>query len=229
MDFMLQGIISGGVFNENKANWNEGVIKLYDSFTNDFLYPDVYNILLFAENHDTNRLNEVYKNDFKKYQMAMTLIATVRGIPQIYYGSEIGMAGDKGKGDGDIRRDFPGGWNGDTNNAFTKAGRTEEQNKFFDFTAKLFNWRKNKTVIHNGKTTHYIPENNVYVYFRYNETESVMVVINNNEEKQTLKTNRFLENIKNHQSGKDIFTETTFDLKNDITIEGKSVLVFELK
>jgi glycosidase len=229
MDFMLQGIITGGVFNENKGNWNEGVVKLYDSFTNDFLYPDVNNILLFAENHDTNRLNEVYKNDFKKYQMAMTLIATVRGIPQIYYGSEIGMAGDKGKGDGDIRRDFPGGWNGDTNNAFTEAGRTEEQNKFYDFTAKLFNWRKNKTVIHNGKTTHYIPENNVYVYFRYNETENVMVVVNNNEEKQTFKTNRFLENIKNHQSGKDIFTETTFDLKNDITIDGKSVLVLELK
>lgn len=229
MDFMLQGIISGGVFNENKANWNEGVIKLYDSFTNDFLYPDVNNILLFAENHDTNRLNEVYKNDFKKYQMAMTLIATVRGIPQIYYGSEIGMAGDKGKGDGDIRRDFPGGWNGDANNAFTKTGRTEVQNQFFDFTAKLFNWRKTKTVIHNGKTTHYIPENNVYVYFRYNETESVMVVINNNEEKQTFKTNRFLENIKNYQSGKDIFTERTFDLKNDITIEGKSALILELK
>ncbi len=229
MDFMLQGIIGGGVFNENKGNWNEGVIKLYDSFTNDFLYPDVNNILLFAENHDTNRLNELYKNDFKKYQMAMTLIATVRGIPQIYYGSEIGMAGDKGKGDGDIRRDFPGGWNGDTNNAFNKAGRTEEQNKFYDFTAKLFNWRKNKTVIHNGKTTHYIPENNVYVYFRYNEKESVMVVVNNNEEKQNFKTNRFAENIKKYQSGKDIFTETTFDLHNDITIEGKSVLILELK
>jgi glycosidase len=229
MDFMLQGIIGGGVFNENKGNWNEGVIKLYDSFTNDFLYPDVNNILLFAENHDTNRLNELYKNDFKKYQMAMTLIATVRGIPQIYYGSEIGMAGDKGKGDGDIRKDFPGGWNGDTNNAFTKAGRTEEQNKFFDFTAKLFNWRKNKTVIHNGKTTHYIPENNVYVYFRYNEKESVMVVVNNNEEKQTFKTNRFAENLKNYKTAKEIFSEATFNLKNDISIDGKSVMILELK
>lgn len=229
MDFMLQGIIGGGVFNENKGNWNEGVIKLYDSFTNDFLYQDVNNILLFAENHDTNRLNELYKNDFKKYQMAMTLIATVRGIPQIYYGSEIGMAGDKGKGDGDIRKDFPGGWNGDTNNAFTKAGRTEEQNKFFDFTAKLFNWRKNKTVIHNGKTTHYIPENNVYVYFRYNEKESVMVVVNNNEEKQTFKTNRFAENLKNYKTAKEIFSEATFNLKNDISIDGKSVMILELK
>jgi glycosidase len=229
MDFMLQGIITNGVFNENKGNWNEGVIKLYDSFTNDFLYPDVNNILLFAENHDTNRLNELYKNDFKKYQMAMTLIATVRGIPQIYYGSEIGMAGDKGKGDGDIRKDFPGGWNGDTNNAFTKAGRTEEQNKFFDFTVKLFNWRKNKTVIHNGKTTHYIPENNVYVYFRYNEKESVMVVVNNNEEKQTFKTNRFAENLKNYKTAKEIFSEATFNLKNDISIDGKSVMILELK
>jgi glycosidase len=229
MDFMLQGIIGGGVFNESKGNWNEGVIKLYDSFTNDFLYPDPNKILLFAENHDTNRLNEVYKNDFKKYQMAMTLIATVRGIPQIYYGSEIGMAGDKGKGDGDIRRDFPGGWQGDTNNAFTKTGRTEEQNQYFDFTAKLFNWRKNKTVIHTGKTTHYIPENNVYVYFRYDEKESVMVIVNNNEEKQTLKTNRFLENTKNYKSGNDIFSTVTFNLKNDIAIDGKSVLVLELK
>ncbi|WP_412465013.1 glycoside hydrolase family 13 protein [Flavobacterium mekongense] len=229
MDFTLQEAIANGVFNEDKQEWRNGMVKVYENFNNDFLYPNINNLLVFFENHDTNRLNEIYKNDFKKYQMAMTLIATVRGIPQIYYGSEIGMAGDKGKGDGDIRRDFPGGWNGDTNNAFTKAGRTEEQNKFYDFTAKLFNWRKNKTVIHNGKTTHYIPENNVYVYFRYNENESVMVVVNNNAEKQTLKTNRFAENIKNYLSGKDIFTEKTFDLNNDITIESKSVLILELK
>lgn len=238
MDFTLQEAIASGVFNEDKQEWRNGMVKVYENFNNDFLYPNINNLLVFFENHDTNRLNEAYKNDFKKYQMAMTLIATVRGIPQIYYGSEIGMAGDKGKGDGDIRRDFPGGWNGDTNNAFTKAGRTEEQNKFYDFTAKLLNWRKTKDVIHFGKTTHYVPENNVYVYFRYNDPsdsepakqkESVMVVVNNSNEKQTFKTNRFHENIKNYQSGKDIFTETTFDLKNDITIDAKSVLVLELK
>lgn len=229
MDFTLQEAIASGVFNEDKQEWRNGMVKVYENFNNDFLYPNINNLLVFFENHDTNRLNEAYKNDFKKYQMAMTLIATVRGIPQIYYGSEIGMAGDKGKGDGDIRRDFPGGWNGDTNNAFNKAGRTEEQNKFYDFTAKLLNWRKTKDVIHFGKTTHYVPENNVYVYFRYNENESVMVVVNNNAEKQTFKTNRFAENIKNYLSGKDIFTETTFDLNNDITIEGKSVLILELK
>jgi glycosidase len=229
MDFTLQEIINGGVFNENQNAWDKGMVKIYSNFTNDFMYPNTNNLLVFVENHDTDRFNEICKNDFDKYKMAMTLIATIRGIPQLYYGSEIGMSGSKSVGDGDIRRDFPGGWNGDANNAFTKAGRTEEQQKFYDLTAKLFHWRKSKSVIHLGKTTHFAPENNVYVYFRYNETETVMVIINNSIEKQTFKTNRFTERTKNYTSGKDVLTDTSFDLKNDITIDGKSTLILELK
>ena len=238
MDFTLQDAVANGVFNEDKQDWRNGMVKVYENFTNDFLYPNINNLLVFFENHDTNRLNDFYKNDFKKYQMAVSLIATVRGIPQVYYGSEIGMAGSKNVGDGDIRRDFPGGWNGDTNNAFTKSGRTEEQQKFFDFTSKIFNWRKSKSVIHNGKTTHYVPENNIYVYFRHDEKDpsdseltkqTVMVVMNNTTEKQSVKTARFQENIKNYKSGKDVLSEKSFDLKNDIEIEGKSVLILELK
>ncbi|MEC4049160.1 glycoside hydrolase family 13 protein [Flavobacterium sp. SUN046] len=229
MDFTLFDAISNGAFNEDKANWDKGMIRLYENFTNDFLYPNTNNLLVFAENHDTQRFNETYKKDFKKYQMAMTLIGTIRGIPQLYYGSEIAMDGDKGKGDGDIRHDFPGGWKGDTNNAFTAAGRTAEQQNFYDFTSKLFNWRKNKEVIHNGKMKHYIPENNVYVYFRYNDSESVMVVINNSDEKQTVTTNRFKENTNGYSSATDVFTHNTVDLKNSITMEPKSVLLLELK
>ena len=228
MDFTLHDAI-GNVFNEDRQSWDRGMIQVYDNFANDFLYPNPNNLLVFAENHDTGRFNEIYKSDFKKYQIAMTLIATVRGIPQLYYGSEIGMKGDKGKGDADIRRDFPGGWNGDANNAFTKQGRTAEQQKFFEFSSKLFTWRKSKEVIHSGKTTHYVPDNNVYVYFRYNEKETVMVIINNNSEKQTLKTNRFKESIQNLKSGKEVLSGTTFDLNNDIEIEGKSALILELK
>ena len=229
MDFTLHDAITS-MFNEDNGSWDKGMIQAYDNFTNDFLYPNPNKLLVFAENHDTQRFNEIYKKDFKKYQMAMTLIATVRGIPQIYYGSEIGMAGNKDKfGDADIRKDFPGGWNGDANNAFTKSGRTAEQTKFFDFTSKLFTWRKTKSVIHSGKTTHYIPENNTYVYFRHNNNESVMIVINNSSESKTLKTSRFKENISKYNSGKDVLTEITFDLKNDIQIEGKSVLILELK
>lgn len=228
MDFTLHDAF-GNVFNEDKAGWDTGMQKVYDNFANDFLYPDINNLLIFAENHDTGRFNEIYKGDFNKYRMAMTLLATVRGIPQLYYGSEIGMAGDKGKGDGDIRRDFPGGWQGDSNNAFISAGRTAEQKKFFDMTAKLFTWRKNKEVIHTGKTTHYVPYDNVYVYFRHNEKEAVMVMLNNSSESRTFKANRFAESIKGRKSGKDVLTGRTVDITGDVTMEPKSVLILELQ
>ena len=229
MDFTLHDAIGGGVFNEDKANWDKGIIKVYENFTNDFLYPNTNNMLVFAENHDTNRFNQIYQGDFKKYQLAMSLVATIRGIPQLYYGSEIGMKGDKNVGDGDIRHDFPGGWKGDTNNAFSAEGRTKEQQQFFDFTAKLFNWRKSKSVIHTGKTTHYVPENNVYTYFRYNDSESVMVIINNSNEKQEIAVSRFKENTQNYSSGKDVISGQTINIKNNISIEGKSALILELQ
>lgn len=228
MDFTLHDAF-GNAFNEDKTDWDRGMQKVYDNFANDFLYPNVNNLLIFAENHDTGRFNEIYKNDFNKYKMAMTLLATVRGIPQLYYGSEIGMAGDKGKGDADIRRDFPGGWAGDTNNAFTKAGRTVEQQKFFELTYKLFTWRKSKEVIHTGKTTHYLPHDNVYVYFRHNDKESVMVLINNSNEAKTFGTARFGESLKSYTSGTDVVSRKSVNLKADVTMEPKSALVLELK
>ncbi|MEA9413389.1 glycoside hydrolase family 13 protein [Flavobacterium sp. PL02] len=228
MDFTLHNQI-GSAFNESEATWDNGMIKFYNNFALDYLYPNPDNILVFAENHDTNRINDVYKYDFVKYKLAMTLLATVRGIPQLYYGSEIGMGGDKSKGDADIRQDFPGGWNGDKNNAFTATGRTTEQAKYFDFTSKLFKWRKSNEAVHFGKMTHYIPENNTYVYFRYTDAKTVMVVFNNNATAQSLKTNRFKENIKNFKSGKDILTGKMFDLTSEITLEPKSAIVLELE
>jgi glycosidase len=228
MDFTLHDAISS-VFNENDSSWHKGIIKVYENFTNDFLYPNTNNLLVFAENHDTNRFNEIYKNDLSKYKMAMTLLATTRGIPQIYYGSEIGMAGNKDKlGDAAIRQDFPGGWKTDSKNAFSKTGRKEEEQQYFEFTSKIFNWRKDKAVIHSGKLKHYIPENNVYVYFRYNENESVMVVINNNPEKQKIDPNRLSESLNGYQSGTDVVTNKKWIINEDLEIEGKSVFVFEL-
>jgi glycosidase len=229
MDFTLHDAISS-MFNEDNASWDNGMIKAYNNFANDYLYPNSNNILVFAENHDTQRINEIFKGDLKKYKLALTLISTVRGIPQLYYGSEIGMQGNKNNGDGAIRRDFPGGWATDKNNAFTKEGRTEKQQDYFNFTSKLLNWRKTSEVVHTGKTTHYIPENNVYVYFRYNETKSVMVVINNNPKEQTIDLNRFSENLKNYTLGTDILTNSELDLsKANLIIKGKTSLVIELK
>ena len=228
MDFTLYDVLPH-VFKKDNVSWNEGVIEFYDNFSNDFLYPNINNILVFAGSHDTNRINDILKSDVNKYKLVITLISTIRGIPQVYYGDEIGMLGNRDeKGDGDIRRDFPGGWQGDTQNAFSDSGRTEKQNEYFNFTKKLFNWRKEKTVIHSGKTMQFIPQNNVYVYFRFNDSEIVMVVINNSPEAQELDLKRFSEMIKDSKSGKDIISGQTISLESKLKIEEKSAMIIEI-
>lgn len=227
MDFTLHNAVSVA-FNESEQHWDKGMTRIYENFVNDFLYPDIDNIMVFLGNHDTSRFNTIVNSDIKKYKLAMSLLLTIRGIPQIYYGDEIGMIGDKSKGDADIRRDFPGGWQDDTQNAFIESGRTETQNEYFDFTKKLLNWRKNKSVIHYGKTTHYVPENNVYVYFRYNDDEVVMIILNNSDNTQTFKTNRFAKNIGNYTTGIDNINKASIDITKEISIDPKSCLILEL-
>ncbi len=229
MDFTLHDALMT-IFNEDEGKWNEGMIKAYDNFANDFLYPDINNILVFMGNHDTNRINEIYQNNFDKYKLALSLILTTRGIPQLYYGDEIGMLGNRDKkGDGDIRRDFPGGWENDEENAFIKERRTNDQEAFHGFTKKILQWRKNKEVIHTGKLLQYIPENNVYVFFRYNDTENVMIVLNNNPKEQHLNIERFKEGIKKFKSGVDIITGKEHTLEKSMLVAGKSVMILELK
>ncbi|MFT7066988.1 MAG: glycosidase [Sediminicola sp.] len=227
MDFTLHDAIME-VFRVEKPTWNTGIIQVYENFVNDFLYPNINNILVFAENHDTPRINELYPN-FEDYQLAMTLIATVRGIPQIYYGSEIGMKGDKYRGDGDIRRDFPGGWQSDSSTAFTAEGRNETQNRYFNFSKKLFNWRKSANVIHQGQTTHYLPEDELYVYFRFMEGKAVMVILNNNKTSKELSLDRFTENLKGFQQGKDVLTDAVIKLGHKLTIRPKKSMILELE
>ncbi|WP_335964935.1 glycoside hydrolase family 13 protein [Galbibacter sp. PAP.153] len=226
MDFTLHDAVSSAFHVENPS-WDKGMIQVYENFVNDFLYPDINNILVFAENHDTGRVNEIY-NDIQDYKLIMTLLATVRGIPQLYYGSEIGMKGNKGKGDGDIRRDFPGGWKEDAQNAFVASDRTGLQNEYFNFTSKIFNWRKKATAIHNGKTTQYLPQDNVYVYFRYNDNQKVMVVINNSKENTTLDLNRFKENLKEAKTGKEIIGGEEISLEKPLNIVGKTSYIIEV-
>ncbi|QOW08852.1 alpha-amlyase [Kaistella flava (ex Peng et al. 2021)] len=230
MDFTLFSDLPNAL--KEEESWDKGMIKIYNSFGNDFLYPDINNILVFFENHDTERFNEIFKGDVRYYKMAMSLIATVRGIPQIYYGSEIGMQGDKNKGgDADIRRDFPGGWKGDSQNAFNPETQTLEQKEFHDYTQKLLNWRKGKEVIHTGKTKHYMPKEKVYVYFRYNDNDKVMVIINNNEKEQTFNLDRFAESLNGVSKGKDVISGKEFSIspQNKIRISGKSSLILDLQ
>ena len=224
MDFMLYENLPKAL--QEEENWDKGMIRLYNSFASDFLFPNPKNMMVFFENHDTPRINEMFNGNPAYYKLALTIVSTIRGIPQLYYGSEIGMRGDKNKGDADIRRDFPGGWKGDAQNAF--VSRTPEQNEFFDYTQKLLNWRKSKDVIHNGKTKNFSPERNVYVYFRYNDEEKVMVVINSSDKEQTIEMNRFQEMVPSSFTAKDVMKDAEVQIKNLLTIPAKSSLILEI-
>jgi len=228
MDFTLYDAITS-MFHENQG-WNTGMQKAYDNFTNDFLYPDIDNIVVFAGNHDTNRINEIYKNDLPTFKLAMTLIFTVRGIPQIYYGDEIGMQGNKdAKGDGDIRRDFPGGWEGDPQNAFVEPGRTETQNAYHSFVKNVLNWRKDKEVMHRGKFLQYLPQDDVYVYFRYNDTERVMIVLNNSDASKEIVLDRFSEGFQGTTAGVDIISGRYMEFSETLIIPAKTSMIIDLR
>jgi neopullulanase len=229
MDFILQNSLSK-CFNEHGKSWEDvGMNRLYNTIADDYLYSNLNNLLIFAENHDTQRYNYTLNGDLAKYKMAMSFLMTTRGIPQIYYGSEIGMTGNKDKGDGDIRHDFPGGWASDSINAFSATGRSNIQNEYFNFTSKLFNWRKTKSVIHTGKLTHYVPLNDVYVYFRTNDKEKIMVIINNNETDQTIKTERYAECLTGMTQGKDVISEKNYELSTSIVVPKETALILELQ
>lgn len=228
MDFALTDAMHAA-FNEQDG-WNQGLARLYFSIGMDYVYPDPYKLMIFVDNHDMTRFANIVNGDINKYKMAMAFLLTTRGFPQLYYGGEIMMAGDKGKGDGDLRKDFPGGWPGDEKNAFTAQGRTELENEAFNYTKNLLNWRKQNPVIHTGKLLHFIPQDNCYVYFRYNDQKTVMVILNNhNTDSRKLDTSRFAEIIKGSTSGFEVTTGKNIDIQNTIEVPAKSAMVIELK
>lgn len=228
MDFNMHDAISAA-FNENEQGWDGGVARLWQKLTQDYLYANPSNLVIFTENHDTQRFSTIVGNDVKKYLLGFTYLLTTRGIPQIYYGSEIMMGGDKGKGDGDIRRDMPGGWAGDTRSVFTASGRTETENQVFNYMKKLIHWRNENRVIHSGRLLHYIPRDNVYTYFRINAEKTVMVVLNNNAKPMTVDPKLFGEGTTGFTKGNDVISGKTFLLDQPFELEGKTAVVLELK
>jgi len=228
MDFVMHDAVSVA-FNENEQGWDRGVGQLWHTLTADYLYADPYNLVVFAENHDTQRFSTVVGNDVKKYKLGMTFLLTIRGIPQLYYGSEILMGGDKGVGDGDIRREMPGGWPDHDRSVFTEQGRTSTENDVYNYLKKLINWRNQNPVIHNGSLLHFIPENNVYTYFRINEEKTVMVIINNNPEEQTIDPVKFNQGIGHHSGGIDVISNAKVAFTQPFKVEGKTAMVLELE
>lgn len=225
MDFPLQNAVSSGL--KNKGNLTDGLIQIYESLANDFLYPDPDNLVIFPDNHDMSRFYVQIGEDVDLLKMGLAFFLTTRGVPQIYYGTEVLMR-HEGDEHGNIRADFPGGWQGDKINAITGEGLSKEQKDLQDYISKIQNWRKNKQVIHNGKLMHFVPEDGVYNYFRYNDDETVMVMLNKSETEKTVDTKRFSEIMNGYRSGREIITSKEIPSLSEIKIPAKTAMIVEL-
>jgi glycosidase len=215
---------------KEEETWTEGILRIYYVLAHDHLYGDPYENLIFLDNHDLTRFYTAVEEDFDRWKMAMAVLATMRGIPCIYYGTELLMTGDKELGHGKVREDFPGGWSEDLRNAFTREGRTAEENKAYDFMKRLLTWRKEQEVIHHGKFKHFVPEDNVYVYFRYNGSNCIMVALNNNDhELKALDHEKFKECLEGYTFGKNVITGEVTNYLDAFTVPPKSPLILELK
>jgi len=225
MDFSLT-FITQNAFDSKTDN---GYLNdIFEDIAQDFLYPDPYNILVFLDNHDMSRFNHADETDLKRYKQGIAFLLTTRGIPQLFYGTEILMTGTKKEGDGLIRKDFPGGWPGDTTNAFTKAGRTPMQNEAWDYTQKLLQWRKTSIAVTQGKLIHYKPKSGIYIYARIKDGHAVMVILNSALKDETVPMDRYSDITAGFSTGRDVITDKVIDIKSSVTIPAKGEYVLEL-
>ena len=210
-----------------KFGWDEGVNRLYNILTQDVLYLDPSKNVTSLDNHDLDRFYSVVGEDFAKFKIGITWLLTLRGIPSMYYGTEILMKNFKNPTDAEVRRDFPGGFPGDPQDKFTSAGRTTQENEAFDYVRKLAAYRRATSALNSGKTTQYIPSDGVYVYFRSNPEKTVMIVTNSMDLEKKLDTTRFAESIGNHSGTRNVITGETGSLSS-LVVPAKTALVLEL-
>ena len=227
MDFPLNETLRAALVDKDGSRLS--FRSLYDLLYDDTLYPNPMNLVVFEGNHDESRIFSVVGEDIGLYKIALSYIATMRGIPQFYYGTEVLMTSKKTRDDGAARHDFPGGWPGDKVNAFTGQGLTAQQREAQDFVRKLLNWRKSEPVIHHGKLMHYTPERGTYIYFRYDDRKTVMVALNSDRNEAALTTQRFHEMLPPNASGTDVITGKTYDLASKLTVPARSALILEIK
>lgn len=212
--------------NEETDAWWKGYNRIYNGFVYDYLYPNPSSVMAFIENHDTDRFLGNGK-DTLALKQALALLLTVNRIPQLYYGTEILMNGTKEITDGYVRKDFPGGFKGDTHNAFTAEGRTQSENAMFDWLSRILHWRQGNDVVTKGKQTQFIPWHGVYVVARQYEGRSVMTVINGTSEPNVLSVDRYAEIIGDTKRAKDITTGRTHLIDKDVKLRPKQVMILE--
>lgn len=243
MDFPLELAIHQAL-TEDKVNWDEGMTRIYSVIAQDFVYHDLSNILTFFANHDHARTGDVLGQDPARMKLALALLATVRGIPQLYYGDEMMFLEDKEQAghDGAKRIDFPGGWEGDSFDLFSAVGRAQSPWQYsaelHDYTRTLFRWRKGCKAVQEGKTLHFLSRKNVgavnvtdnsYAFFRYLDNDAVFVFINNNAEPRTLNWSHYDEFVQGPVTGKDILSGDEITLQDGLSVPGKTALIVEFK
>ncbi len=207
--------------------WTDGVNVLYTTLAQDFVYKDPMREVIFLDNHDMARFFSVVNEDVLKYKSALTWLLTCRGIPQIYYGDEIGLTGFTYPNDGHVRQDFPGGWPADSLNKFTIAGRSAQEEDIWRYIAKLANFRKTSSAITTGKMMQYVPQDGVYIYFRYDDKQTVMVVMNTSKEQKVISPGNYLERTTGFAKMKNVTTGDVSDLQN-FHVDAGSAVVLEL-
>lgn len=209
MDFPLMTKVENlAPFTAETTPW-DGLNKIYDHFSLDFVYADPNSVLRFLDNHDTDRVLKEDITDLGPWKQAVTMLLTTPGIPQLYYGTELLMSGTREGGDGNIRKDMPGGFPGDTISVFTREGRTPLQNEAFDFISTINNWRKGSSAAANGKFKHFMPTNGIYLYNRANDEDSYIVMMNGTDSDNTVEMARYAEVIPVGKAYVDILTGET--------------------
>ena len=221
--------------NEETDPWWNGLNRLYNSFVYDYLYEDPDRVMAFIDNHDTDRFLGNGR-DTLMLKQALALLLTVRRIPQLYYGTEILMNGTKEVTDGNVRKDFPGGFPGDEHNAFTRDGRTKAEQQMFQWLSRLLHWRQGNNLITKGKQTQFIPYNGIYVIARTSNVkpqnsapkpQTVLTILNGTTKSATMEVRRYAEVIGTAKRAKDVLTGRYFDLSKDLELKPRQSLVLE--
>ena len=244
MDFPLHDAMRDAL-DEDYGGWGAGMSKAYDILSHDFVYHDLSKMLIFPGNHDTARIGDCVRKDPRALKLAMTMMATMRGIPQIFAGDELMFVSTNPGNIGDhpgLRVDFPGGWEGDQIDLFTEEGRKAQTHNtdglevekgqaadLFDYVSRLFQWRKTKDVIHNGKTVHFMTRDNTYAYFRYDDENAVFVYINNTLEDKYVPWTYYSEISEGLTGGVDVLTGKPVEISDDTVVAPKTALVVEFK
>ena len=225
MDFAFYDRINQAKNEETDAWWN-GFNRIYNNFVYDYLYPNPSNVMAFLENHDTDRFLGEGK-DTVALKQALALLLTVNRTPQLYYGTEVLMNGTKHITDGNVRKDFPGGFPGDTKNCFTREGRTQAENAMFDWLSRLLHWRQGNDVIIKGKQTQFIPFNGIYVIARQYQGKTVLTILNGNHKQADMQLDRYAEVIGNTTAAKDVITGRTVKLDRKLSLKSRQTLILE--